>query len=75
MNKSFAKRLTISVVKLRLILYMEVSKGFDILSVLTVSCNFPVFMDFHGACYFSSHPVCFHLFQTKLHSPNTEDKD
>lgn len=75
MNESSVKRLSIYVFKLRLILYMEASKGFDVLFVLTANCNFLIFMDFHSACYFSSHSVCFHLFQTKLHSPSTEDKD
>jgi len=75
MNESSVKRLSIYVLKLKLILYMEASKGCDVLFVLTVSCSLPIFMDFHSACYFSSHSVCFHLFQTKLHSPSTEDKD
>lgn len=73
MNKTSVKKLSIYVLKL--ILYTEASKGFDVLFVLSINCNFLVFMDFHSACCFSSHSVYFHLFQMKLYSPSTEDKD
>lgn len=49
--------LSICVLKLKLILYVEGSKGFDVLFALTVCCNFPKFMDFHRTFYFSSHSL------------------
>lgn len=65
MNNTSVKRLGIDVLKLKVIFCMEPSKGFDVLFAF----SFPIFLDFNSAYYF---PLCFHLFKTKLHSPNTE---
>lgn len=57
MSESSVKKLSVCVLKLKLTLYLEGNKGFDVLFVLTVCCNFPIFMDFHSAFYFSSHSL------------------